>query len=188
VPFDAAGAGLALLVIDTRAAHALADGQYGARRADCEAAARQLGVPNLRAVDPAHLDAALAALPTDRLRRRVRHVVTEIERVRQAVAALRAADFARLGRLFDASHASLRDDYEVSCAELDTAQTAALAAGAFGARMTGGGFGGSAIALLAAEAVEPAKTVVAAAFAAAGHALAPAFLVATPSGSAGRVA
>ena len=90
------------------------------------------------------------------LRRRTRHVVTEIERVRATVAALHAGDLAEVGRLFDTSHASLRDDYEVSCAELDVSVEAARGAGALGARMTGGGFGGSSIALLPAAAVDDA--------------------------------
>lgn len=147
-PFDLAEHGLALLVIDTRATHALVDGQYGERRASCERAAVELDVPTLREVDIADLDDALARLSSDLLRKRARHVVTEIERVTQAVAALNADDYGQLGRLFVASHTSLRDDFEVSCAELDTAVDAALAAGALGARMTGGGFGGSAIALV----------------------------------------
>ncbi len=162
-PFDLAAHGLALLVIDTRATHELVDGQYGERRASCEAAAAALEVSTLRDIEIDDLDEALARLGTDLLRRRAKHVVTEIERVKQAVAALDAADFEGLGRLFVASHTSLRDDFEVSCVELDTAVDAALAAGALGARMTGGGFGGSAIALVhekdatsVAEAVEQA--------------------------------
>lgn len=143
VPFDLAGHGLELLVIDTRAHHSLADGQYGQRRAECERAGAMLGVGNLREVRPDQVD----AITDDVLRRRARHVVSEIGRVQEAAAALEVGDFVELGRLFDASHASLRDDYEVSCAELDVACEAALGAGALGARMTGGGFGGSAIAL-----------------------------------------
>ena len=210
VPLAVIDDGLALLVIDTRAPHALVDGQYGERRATCEAAAATLGVPSLRVLadqihdqvpdGPAHdagvgdpaahahaLAQALAALPDDRARRRVRHVVTEIARVRRASPLLRARDWPALGREFDASHASLRDDYEVSCPELDTAVTAARGAGALGARMTGGGFGGSAIALVAAGAAEAVAAAVAEAFAAAGHAP-PAFLVATPGPGARRLA
>lgn len=133
-----------LLAVDTRVRHHLADGQYGRRRDECERAARRLGVPSLR-------DAALAqveGLADDVLRRRARHVVTEIARVPAAVSALRRADTAALGDLFVASHLSLRDDYEVSCPELDVVVDTALAAGATGARMTGGGFGGSVIALV----------------------------------------
>ena len=148
VPVDLGAHDLSLLVVDTRAEHALVDGQYAKRRATCEAAAADLGVDTLRDVDPADLDAALARLADDVERARVRHVVTEIERTRQCVEALRANDFDEVGRLFVASHASLRDDYEVSCRELDLVVDTAIATGALGARMTGGGFGGSAIALV----------------------------------------
>lgn len=146
VRFDLAAAGLELLVIDTRARHELIDGQYAARRTSCEAAAAILGVATLREVTD--LDAALQLLPDEVMRRRVRHVVTEIARVEAFVAAAEAGDWVGAGALMDASHASLRDDYEVSCAELDVAVASAQAAGALGARMTGGGFGGSAIALV----------------------------------------
>ena len=163
VPFDLSAH--VLLVTDTRAEHSLNDGQYGERRDACEQAAAELGVDSLRDVDPAALDDALARLSNDVLRRRTRHVVTEIARVRAAVDALRAGDLAEVGRLFDASHASLRDDYEVSCDELDASVEAARAAGALGARMTGGGFGGSSIALLPTDAVDAAERSIAAAFA-----------------------
>ncbi|MFL6166741.1 MAG: galactokinase [Ornithinibacter sp.] len=181
VPFDLAGEGAAggdggaagdgtasghvLLVTDTRAEHSLNDGQYGQRRSSCEQAAAELGVGSLRDVDPAGLDDALSRLSDDVLRRRARHVVTEIARVRAAVEALRAGDLVEVGRLFDASHASLRDDYEVSCDELDVSVEAARSAGALGARMTGGGFGGSSIALVPADAVEAATREIAEAFA-----------------------
>jgi len=177
VPFDPAGAGLALIVIDTRARHSLGDGQYGERRAACARAAELLGVASLREVTD--LDAAVAALPDDTLRRRVRHVVTEMARVEAAVAALDRADFAALGSLFDASHASLRDDYQISCEELDLAVAAAREAGALGARMTGGGFGGSAIALVRAAEVDRVIAAVGAAFDDGGF-RAPMFLDATP--------
>lgn len=171
VPFDPAAEGLALLVIDTRAEHALVDGQYAARRATCEEAAALLGVATLRDLTdaPGDADRALAALadgtPAGDLRvRRVRHVLGEIQRVEQFVALLDAGRLRETGPLLDASHASLRDDYEVSCRELDVAVEAARAAGALGARMTGGGFGGSAIALVAADAVEHVAAAVADAF------------------------
>lgn len=188
VPFDLAAHDLALLVIDTRAEHALVDGQYAARRATCEAAARRLGIATLREIDPAGLDGTLATLAADAPEgedadvtvRRVRHVVTEIARVQSFVDLLDAGRVREVGPLMDASHASLRDDYEVSAHELDVAVTAARAAGALGARMTGGGFGGSAIALVEATAVDDVATTVAAAFERAGL-RAPAFLVATPS-------
>lgn len=143
VPVDLAAAGLELVVVDTRVSHALTDGGYGARRADCEQAVRILGVPSLRRARPEQV----TDLADPRLRARARHVVTEIDRVTAAVASLRAGDWATVGRLFTESHASLRDEYQVSCPELDTVVEAAVEAGALGARMTGGGFGGSAIAL-----------------------------------------
>ena len=148
VGVDLAGSGLALLVIDTRAEHALVDGQYAERRRSCEQAAAELGVRSLRELSTQDLPEALARLSSDLLRRRARHVVTEIARVEAAVDLLEHGDLAALGDLFLASHASLRDDYEVSCAELDAAVVTATATGALGARMTGGGFGGSAIALV----------------------------------------
>ncbi len=149
VPFDPDAAGLALLVIDTRWPHALVDGQYADRRRTCEEAADLLGLPSLREIDG--LDAALDRLPTDAMRRRVRHVVTEIRRTSAAVAALWAQNWTDLGDLMTASHESLRDDYEVSVRALDAAVEASLRAGALGARMTGGGFGGCAIALVPAS-------------------------------------
>ncbi|GHS84988.1 galactokinase [Actinomycetota bacterium] len=189
VPFDLAADGLALLVIDTRAEHALVDGQYAARRATCEAAAVRLGVPSLREIAPAGLADALATLadgtPEGDLQvTRVRHVVTEIERVERFVALLDAGRVREVGPLMDASHTSLRDDYEVSCRELDVAVEAARSAGALGARMTGGGFGGSAIALVPAGSVEGVAAAVAAEFAAQGLAE-PEFLVAVAGPPAG---
>ena len=183
IPFDLAAAGLELLVIDTRAEHALVDGQYAQRRATCEAAARDLGVATLREIRAAELDAALARLETDEARRRVRHVVTEIARVEQFVALLQAGRLAELGPLMDASHTSLAVDYEVSCAELDVAVTAARAAGALGARMTGGGFGGSAIALVPAGSGPAVAEAVTTAFAASGF-TPPEFLIATAAAPA----
>ena len=165
VPFDLAAHGLVLLVTDTRAAHALNDGQYEQRRRACERAADELGVGTLREVPVGRLGSALDRLSGDELRRRTRHVVTEIARVEEAVAALRAGDLEEVGRLFAASHASLRDDYEVSCDELDVSVDAAVSAGALGARMTGGGFGGSSIALVPEGSVAAAEESVRAAFA-----------------------
>jgi galactokinase len=187
VPFDLSATNLVLLVVNTRAQHTLSDGQYGARRADCEQACRELALPNLRAVDIAQLDNALAALSSERLKRRVRHVVTEIDRVRRAVTALELGDFSKLGRLFVASHESLRIDYEVSSPELDEVVRVGLACGALGARMTGGGFGGSAIVLLASELVDEAKRRITAAFVQAGFPNTPEFLLATPAAGASRV-
>jgi galactokinase len=147
VPLPLEAAGLCLVVIDTRAGHRLVDGAYADRRAACQAAAAVLGVPALRDATPALLEQHATALGDPGLRR-ARHVVTENARVLAAVELLRAGDLDRLGPLLAASHASLRDDYEVSSPELDTAVEVAVAAGAVGARMTGAGFGGSAIALV----------------------------------------
>ncbi|MGV8979465.1 MAG: galactokinase [Cellulomonas sp.] len=190
VPFDLAAHGLALLVIDTRAEHALVDGQYAARRTTCEAAATRLGLGTLREIHgTGGLAAAFASLASaggadsDVAVRRVRHVVTEIARVEDFVALLDAGRVREVGPLLDASHASLRDDYEVSCRELDLAVATARAAGALGARMTGGGFGGSAIALVEADAVEAVAAAIAAAFESA-ELTAPAFLLSPPSAPA----
>ncbi|WP_034620435.1 galactokinase [Cellulomonas sp. URHE0023] len=180
VPFDLSAHGLALLVVDTRAEHQLADGQYAARRASCEAAAARLGVATLReiTVDPRGMEWALDKLDDEVQVRRVRHVVTEIDRVTWFVALLESGAVDAVGPLMNASHASLRDDYEVSCLELDLVVSAAMSAGALGARMTGGGFGGSAIALVRADSVDEVARAVHAAFTSAGL-RSPAFLVAT---------
>jgi galactokinase len=148
VPLDLGENGLDLLVVDTRAPHRLADGEYAARRRDCERGAAALGVPFLRDIGPDDLDSALSRIGDDTTRRRVRHVVTEDARVLEVVALLRAGRVNEIGPLLTASHVSLRDDFEVTVPELDTAVEAALAAGALGARMTGGGFGGCVIALV----------------------------------------
>ncbi|WP_433576333.1 galactokinase [Nocardia brasiliensis] len=146
IPFDLARFGLELLVIDTGQPHELVDGGYAERRAQCEAAAAELGVPALRDV-AAVADVARLADPV--LRRRARHVVTENARVLRVAEELRSgADPRAIGPVLTAAHASLRDDFEVSTPALDTAVAAARAAGAHGARMVGGGFGGSAIALV----------------------------------------
>jgi galactokinase len=135
-----------LAVIDSGTRHEHATGGYNRRREECEDAARHLGVASLRDIDDQPLDAILERLPPP-LDRRVRHVVTENARVREAVAVLSAHDDAGLGDLLSASHRSLRDDYEVSTPELDRLVELAVANGALGARMVGGGFGGSVIAL-----------------------------------------
>jgi galactokinase len=170
VPLDVASAGLSFVVIDTRAAHALVDGGYASRRASCERAAELLHVRSLR--DIVDLPAALALVggehDGDVLVRRTRHVVTENARVLAARTALEARDFSALGALMDASHASLREDYEVSCAELDLAVDAARSVGAVGARMTGGGFGGSALALIPTGLGPAVEAAAADAFASAG--------------------
>lgn len=165
IPFDPAAHGLTMLVVDTRVAHSLADGEYGQRRASCERAARLLGVRQLRDVAIGQLPAALDRLPDDELRRRVRHVVTENDRVAGTVDLLRAGRVPDIGDLLTASHASLRHDYDVSCPELDLAVDTSLAAGALGARMTGGGFGGSVIALVPTDLAGIVGDAVTAAFA-----------------------
>jgi galactokinase len=151
VPFDPAAAGASLLLINTRARHELTDGEYGRRRAECEEAARRLGIPSLRDLtDLADTD----SLDDPVLRRRARHVFTDNQRVLEVVALLRApagpaADtYREIGRLLTQAHVSLRDDFEVSWPEADAAVEAAVAAGASGARMIGGGFGGSVLALV----------------------------------------
>ncbi len=170
IAFDLAAAGLELLVIDTRVHHDLADSGYQQRFSNCAAAARLLGVRALRDVPAASLPDALARLAAEPvLAMRVRHVVTENARVLDTIDLLRAGLPARIGPILSASHASLRDDFEVSAPELDTAVAAAVAAGALGARMTGGGFGGSAIALTPAAASASVAAAVSAAASKAGH-------------------
>jgi len=166
VPFDLAAAGLAMLVVDTRAPHRHVDGEYAARRATCEAAAATLGVGLLREVAPDGLVDALAALPDEVSRKRVRHVVTENQRVLDTMALLRSGQPAEIGPLLTASHASMRDDYEITVPEVDVAVETALAAGALGARMTGGGFGGCVIALVHGEDTDRVSDAIAKAFAA----------------------
>ena len=191
VPFDLAKAQAQLLVIDTRATHEQTDGQYGKRRTSCERAAQILGVSYLADIPPEGLAGALERLEDPMLRRCTRHVVSEVARVRHSVQLLReeqldASTLERIGSLFNESHASLRDDYEVSCEELDVAVEAALAAGAYGARMTGGGFGGSAIALVDSEQSEPVRAQIIDAYAA--HSFTePVFLEVEPGPAAGRI-
>jgi galactokinase len=154
--------GLGLLVVDTGVSHALTDGGYASRRADCEEAARTLEVRTLREAR-GHGD-PLGSLTDARVRRRVRHVLTEMDRVDAAVEALDRGDHTALGPILDASHDSLRDDFEVSCPELDVVVKTFRRHGALGARMTGGGFGGSALALLPEGGVRQAAVAVAAVF------------------------
>jgi galactokinase len=163
VPLHLREQGVALVVVNTRAHHELTDGGYAERRAACERAASMLGEEYL-------VDADLAAveqLPEPE-RRRARHVVTEQARVRAAVRAFGTSDLATVGELFAASHASLRDDFEVSCVELDLAVAAANSAGALASRMTGGGFGGSTVSLVRDADVARVTTAVHEAFAAQG--------------------
>jgi galactokinase len=186
VPFDLDAAGLAMLVVDTRARHRHADGEYAERRASCEKAAGLLGVPELRDVPLDGLQAALARLPDDVLRRRTRHVVTEDDRVLRTVAQLRDRRIGDIGPLLTASHASMRDDYEITVPEVDTAVEALLSAGALGARMTGGGFGGCVIALVEPHRVQRAVNAVQRAYRKSGFVPAAAF-TAHPSAGAHRV-
>ena len=184
VPFDTAAEGMELLVIDTRASHSHSESGYGDRRRGCERAAEILQVKALRDVSVDVLGASLARLPEE-LRPLVRHVVTENERVLTTVKKLRAGALAEIGPLLSASHASMRDDYRISCRELDLAVESAMHAGALGARMTGGGFGGSAIALVRTENHERVEQEVRDAFAREGL-TAPRLFTARPAAGAGR--
>lgn len=144
VALDPGSHGLRLMLLNTGHAHVLSDGRYAERRAAIDAAAARV---DLAALEPGNLADALTGAD-DGVRRAARHVVTENARVRAAVAMLDAGDFGGLGPLLDASHASLRDDLRVSSPELDSITSAARGAGALGARLTGAGFGGCAIALV----------------------------------------
>ncbi|MFB7010942.1 MULTISPECIES: galactokinase [unclassified Streptomyces] len=191
VPFDLATHGLRLLVVDTRVKHELGDGAYAERRAGCEAGAAALGLRTLRELPYDGLGAALDTLTEagadESVVRYVRHVVSDNERVERVIALLDAGDVRAAGPILDAGHASLRDDLRVSCPELDLVVSAAGEAGALGARMTGGGFGGSAIVLVdEAQADTVAKSVLEA-FASAGYA-APRLFPAVPSAGARRLA
>lgn len=179
-----AEAGLAILVMDTRVKHAHSTGGYGERRAACERGAAIMGVPSLRDVAVGDLPRA-EELMDDVTFRRVRHVVTENQRVLDTVRVLREDGARSIGDLLVASHASMRDDFEISVPELDTAVEAALAAGALGARMTGGGFGGAAIALIEQDSVQQVTDAVTAAFAASGF-TAPVIFTVTPAAGAHR--
>jgi galactokinase len=156
IPFDVASSGLELLIIDTQAHHALTDGGYAERRASCESVAAKLGIKSMRELTMAQLNSAKELL-TQIEYVRARHAVSEMQRVLDCVEALSTSDFTKVGQLINQSHISLRDDYTVSCPELDTAVDASLAAGALGSRMVGGGFGGSAIALI--EATKTSETI-----------------------------
>ncbi|MFY9929518.1 MAG: galactokinase [Streptosporangiaceae bacterium] len=186
VPFDPAPAGAQLVIVNTRARHELSDGEYGERRAECEEAARQLGVASLRDVAS---PAEVARLADPVLRRRARHVVSDNQRVLAVVELLRSGPddpgaYREIGRLLTEAHESLRDDFEISWPEADETVSAAVSAGAFGARMIGGGFGGSVLVL--AGPGSRVTTAVSEAFAQRGW-TPPEFLEATPSDSARRV-
>ena len=180
---DLSGAGLDLLVIDTGVHHELGSSGYADRRAACERAAAQLRVRSLRDVaNPAYVERIEDVV----IRRRARHIVTDNARVHEAARHLEAGHVRDIGPLLTEAHRSLRDDFEVSCAELDTAVDAAISAGALGARMVGGGFGGSAIALVDADRAAAVADAVANAFAASGFG-APTIFPATPSAGAHRI-
>jgi galactokinase len=162
VPFSTAE-GLEVLVIDTRTSHKLGDSDYAARRRDCEHIAKLLGVPALRDVKLDELPSVAATVPPE-LFPLARHVVTENARVIETVDLLHHNRLPQIGPVLTVSHESLRDDYRVSATELDVAVDTAIRAGALGARMTGAGFGGSAIALIPAEDRPDVERAVLAAF------------------------
>src|SRR5699024_6620382 len=185
IPFDLDAEGLRLLVIDTRVSHSHSESGYGDRRRTCEEAAGIFGVESLRELDEAvDLDPL-----TDEQRKRVRHVLNENARVRATVDHLEGSGaqadrrIRGIGELLLSSHASLAEDYEVSCPELDTAVEAAMEAGAIGARMIGGGFGGSAIALIDAANADRVGDAVIAAFAARGYRAPDVFAVSAGTGA-----
>lgn len=198
VPFQIADRGLAVLITNTNAPHSLADGQYASRRAVVDGVTADLGVDSMRYADNAEAESARWAEANtpegvdpaawqQTVGKRVRHIVSEISRTAEAIKQLQAGDMAGFGESMQASHASLRDDYEVSVAQLDVSVDVAMQHGALGARMTGGGFGGSSIALLPSEKVELAAEAIAQAFAEAGFAE-PEFAVALPGAGARREA
>jgi galactokinase len=182
IPLDLASAGLELLIIDTRAHHALVDGGYAERRASCESAAAKLGIKALR-------DCTLEQLMESRNKltelefMRAEHIVNDIARVHECVKLLKKNDFVGVGEILTKSHASLRDLFEISCPELDLAVDTALANKSLGSRMIGGGFGGSAIALFKVADINSAKKAISKAFAEAGF-IEPRFFTSLPSAGA----
>ncbi len=175
--------GLTIAVIDTRVAHSHADGAYRRRRETCEAAAAALGVPTLGELTVDDLAGIRGRIADESQWRRTRHVVTENDRVRRSVAALRCGDWVGLGELLIASHVSMRDDFAVSCPELDLAVEVAVDHGALGARMTGGGFGGCAIALAPLDSIGALAAAMGRSFAAHGFARPSVFAVAPADGA-----
>lgn len=182
VPLGLQERGLVVAVIDTRVAHRHSDGGYRSRRDACEKGAKQMGVASLRDLSEAELPAAEEKLD-DITYRRCKHVVTENRRVLDAVDALKRGDMALLGQLLLQSHASMRDDFEISVVELDTAVELAMEVGAVGARMTGGGFGGAAIAIIDQNKMELLAEHVKAVFARKGFAAPNVFAVAPSDGA-----
>jgi galactokinase len=185
IPFRPDASRCVLLVIDTHARRALASSGYARRRRECESAAERLGVTALRDVDGSELDAAALALDDERLSRRVRHVVTENSRVLECARLLETGRIREIGAILTASHVSLRDDFEVSCHELDLVVEACAGAGALGARMIGGGFGGSVLVVADADDEEAVGSAAAAALASHGRP-APSVVRAVPSPGARR--
>jgi galactokinase len=181
VPLDTAAAGLTVLGVDSRSPHQLTDSAYADRRRSCELAARTLGVPALRDATEADLDRL-----DGELRRRARHVVTENARVLAAVSALRAGRVADVGPLLSASHASMRDDFEITVPRVDLIAATAEAAGALGARMTGGGFGGCVLALVPTDEVDGVRAAITDGYGRAGYGE-PGFFPAVPSPGARRI-
>ena len=166
VGFDPPSSGVELLLIDSRERHGHVDGEYAARRLSCERAAADMGVVSLREVrEIAALDRVTDSVDA----RRARHVLTENQRVVDVVAALGYSDYAEAGRIFTASHASMRDDFAITTPHIDLIADTAVDAGALGARMTGGGFGGCVIGLVPADLVEVVSEAVRAAVHAAGY-------------------
>jgi galactokinase len=159
VPFDLGASGLELLIIDTQAHHALVDGEYAKRRQACESACAKLRATSLRDIDISVLEAGRELLSDEEFKR-AHHAISEMARTLAAVKVLQQRDFASLGALITQSHISLRDDYEVSSPELNCAVDVALFHGALGARMVGGGFGGSAIALVAQGQINEIKSAI----------------------------
>ena len=179
VPFDLGASGLELLIIDTQAHHALVDGEYAKRRQACESASAKLHISSLRDIDISALVTSKQLLSDEEFMR-AHHAVSEMARTLEAVAVLKRKDFVALGALITQSHVSLRDQYEVSCPELNCAVDTALAHGALGARMIGGGFGGSAIALAEQGQIEEIKSAIADAFESAEY-VEPRFFTSLPS-------
>lgn len=179
VPFDLGASGLELLIIDTQSHHALVDGEYARRRQACESACTKLQSTSLREVSTDSLQAGKELLSEEEFKR-AHHAVSEMARTLEAVAVLKRKDFVTLGALITQSHVSLRDEYEVSCPELNCAVDTALAHGALGARMVGGGFGGSAIALAEQGQIEEIKSAITVAFSSAQF-VEPRFFTSLPS-------
>ena len=184
VPLPLHDQGFEILVLDTHSPHSHIDGEYGERRATCEQAAKILGVRALR--DVTDLDAALSRLPDTQMRRRVRHVVSENERTRTALDLARKGLLSELPHLLNESHISMREDYEITVPAVDLAVETALMHGAFGARMTGGGFGGCIIAWCPTGQANRIGSAIHEAFEKAGFQK-PSWFTATPSGGAGRL-